>query len=317
MLSNIVSQVALFGTPIIMVCLMIALICIFIYFNRRIDRVVDRVNTLSELVSVLQELVNTRAQQVAGETTAAGGETTAAGGETTDIESTTSNASESERKKVINVAEQLTGDKILVSDDEDNYVSSSEEEEEEDEGHNVNLMIEDEDVDVSEPLITVTKMEHSPEPIANVCELDANVCELGANVCELGANVCELDANVCELDANVCELDANVCELDANVCGEANVCELRANPADAEPSLVDDDVISVVSLSIPEPQLEEICTNAVLKEKFLSTNYRGYKVNQLRDLATDLHLIKEKEASKLKKNELLTFLDKTYVGLKN
>ena len=295
MLSNIVSQVALFGTPIIMVCLMIALICIFIYFNRRIDRVVDRVNTLSELVSVLQELVNTRAQQVAGETTAAGGETT-------DIESTTSNASESERKKVINVAEQLTGDKILVSDDEDNYVSSSEEEEE-DEGHNLSLMIEDEDVDVSEPLITVTKMEHSPEPIANVCEL-------GANVCDLDANVCELDANVCELGANVCG-EANVCELDANVC------ELRANPADAEPSLVDDDVISVVSLSIPEPQLEEICTNAVLKEKFLSTNYRGYKVNQLRDLATDLHLIKEKEASKLKKNELLTFLDKTYVGLKN
>ena len=292
MLSNIVSQVALFGTPIIMVCLMIALICIFIYFNRRIDRVVDRVNTLSELVSVLQELVNTRAQQVAGETTTAG--------ETTDIESTTSNASD--RKKVINVAEQLTGDKILVSDDEDNYVSSSEEEEE-DEGHNLSLMIEDEDVDVSEPLITVTKMEHSPEPLANVCELEANVCEL--------------EANACELEANVCELGANVCELGANVCGEANVCELVANPADAEPSLVDDDVISVVSLSIPEPQLEEICTNAVLKEKFLSTNYRGYKVNQLRDLATDLHLIKDKDAAKLKKNELLTFLDKTYVGLKN
>jgi hypothetical protein len=290
MLSNIVSQVALFGTPIIMVCLMIAIICIFIYFNRRIDRVVDRVNTLSELVSVLQELVNTRAQPVAIETAAAGGETT-------DIDSTTSNASESERKKVINVAEQLTGDKILVSDDEDNYVSSSEEEEEEDEGHNVNLMIEDEDVDVSEPLITVTKMEHSPEPLENVCELDSTVCELGENVCELDANVCELDANVCELDANVREL--------------------VANPADAEPSLVDDDVISVVSLSIPEPQLEEICTNAVLKEKFLSTNYRGYKVNQLRDLATDLHLIKDKDAAKLKKNELLTFLDKTYVGLKN
>uniref|UniRef100_A0A6C0BWL1 Uncharacterized protein n=1 Tax=viral metagenome TaxID=1070528 RepID=A0A6C0BWL1_9ZZZZ len=302
MLSNIVSQVALFGTPIIMVCLMIALICIFIYFNRRIDRVVDRVNTLSELVSVLQELVNTQAQHVAIETTAPVDD------------------SAPEQKKVVHVAEQLAGEKIVVSDDEDNYVSSSEEEDED-----VNLMIEDEDVELSEPLITVTKMEHSPEPVENVSELDANVCDLGANVCDLGANVCDLDANVCDLGANVCdlganvsELDANVSELGANVCDlGANVCDLGAIQVDAEPSLVDDDVISVVSLSIPEPQLEEICTNAVLKEKFLSTNYRGYKVNQLRDLATDLHLIKEKDAAKLKKNELLTFLDKTYVGLKN
>lgn len=257
-----------------MVCLMIALICIFIYFNRRIDRVVDRVNTLSELVSVLQELVNTQAQHVAIETTAPVDD------------------SAPEQKKVVHVAEQLAGEKIVVSDDEDNYVSSSEEEDED-----VNLMIEDEDVELSEPLITVTKMEHSPEPVENVSDL-------GANVCDLGANVSELDANVSELGANVCDLGANVCDL-------------GAIQVDAEPSLVDDDVISVVSLSIPEPQLEEICTNAVLKEKFLSTNYRGYKVNQLRDLATDLHLIKEKDAAKLKKNELLTFLDKTYVGLKN
>ena len=101
------------------------------------------------------------------------------------------------------------------------------------------------------------------------------------------------------------------------VCDD-NVCELKTI---AEPGLIDDDLISVVSMSaptiIPEPQLEEICTNAVLKDKFLSTNYRGYKVNQLRDLATELHLIADKDAAKLKKGELLTFLDKTYVGLKN
>jgi hypothetical protein len=167
-----------------------------------------------------------------------------------------------EENKVVHV-QAAAGEKIVVSDDEDDYVSSSEEGEDEEE---INLMIEDEED--AEPMITITKIEHS-EPVDEI-----------------------------ECNDDVCEIKHAV-----------------------EPGLVDDDMMSVVSMSapttIPEPQLEEICTNAVLKERFLSTNYRGYKVNQLRDLATELHLIGDKEASKLKKGELLTFLDKTYVGLKN
>lgn len=259
MLSKLVSQVVVFGTPLIMVCLFIAFIGLFIYFNRRIDRVVDRVNTLSELVSVLQDLVNTRPQpqlppQPQPETQL-----------------------EPVENKIVHV-QAAAGEKIVVSDDEDDYVSSSEEGDSEDEA----VMIEDAEVEGvdEEPLITVTKMEHSPEP--EIPELD--IAE----------------------ELITCNVD---------------VCETKPTIDVAEHGLVDDDIISVVSMSvptvIPEPQLEEICTNAVLKEKFLSTNYRGYKVNQLRDLATELHLINDKEASKLKKGELLTFLDKTYVGLKN
>lgn len=261
MLSKLVSQVVVFGTPLIMVCLFIAFIGLFIYFNRRIDRVVDRVNTLSELVSVLQDLVNTRPVSVSVPST----------------EHATPHTEPVEQNKVVHVA-QSAGEKIVVSDDEDDYVSSSEEGDEED----INLMIEDEEEieEDTEPLITITKMEHSPEPEpANDDEPQLVVC-----------------------DDDVCEIK-------------------HAEPDEVEPCLIDDDMMSVVSMSapsvIPEPLLEEICTNAVLKDKFLSTNYRGYKVNQLRDLATELHLIKDKEAAKLKKGELLTFLDKTYVGLKN
>lgn len=261
MLSKLVSQVVVFGTPLIMVCLFIAFIGLFIYFNRRIDRVVDRVNTLSELVSVLQDIVNTRSSEATAPT------------------SSVEQPVPEEENKVVRVPEQLGGEKIVVSDDEDDYVSSSEEGDEEE------LAIE---VDDDEPLITITKMEHSPEPE-------------------------QINTNEVEAITNEVEVITN--EVEAIT--EPSVITDR----DQEPGLIDDDMFSVVSMSaptiIPEPQLEEICTNAVLKEKFLSTNYRGYKVNQLRDLATELHLINDKEASKLKKAELLTFLDKTYVGLKN
>jgi hypothetical protein len=264
MLSKLVSQVVVFGTPLIMVCLFIAFIGLFIYFNRRIDRVVDRVNTLSELVSVLQEIVNTR--------------------QSVQPDNTNTNAIIED--KVVHVSVPVSSEKIVVSDDEDDYVSSSSEEEE-----GINLTIEDED----EPLITITKMEHSPEP-----EADDE------------APVSQEEAPVSQEEAPVSQ------EAGANVECNDDVCEIKTA---LEPFLVDDDMISVVSMTspnvIPEPQLEEICTNAVLKDRFLSTNYRGYKVNQLRDLATELHLINEKEASKLKKGELLTFLDKTYVNLKN
>jgi hypothetical protein len=263
MLSKLVSQVVVFGTPLIMVCLFIAFIGLFIYFNRRIDRVVDRVNTLSELVSVLQDLVNTRHEPAPAPAPAP---------------AHVHSPETVEENKIVHVA-QSAGEKIVVSDDEDDYVSSSEEGDEED----INLMIENEEEieEDTEPLITITKMEHSPEPEA-INETHLVVC----------------DDNVCEIKSA-----PDVIEVD-----------------ESEPCLIDDDMMSVVSMSaptiIPEPLLEEICTNAVLKEKFLSTNYRGYKVNQLRDLATELQLIKDKEAAKLKKGELLTFLDKTYVGLK-
>jgi hypothetical protein len=257
MLSKLVSQVVVFGTPLIMVCLFIAFIGLFIYFNRRIDRVVDRVNTLSELVSVLQDLVNTR-QQVAPASVLPAPEP----------------VKTQEENKVVHVA-QSAGEKIVVSDDEDDYVSSSSEEDEEDE---INLMIQDEEVEDEEPMITITKMEHSPEPESEM----------------------------------VVAAEETVETQPEPICNEFKI---------EEPCLIDDDIVSVVSMSvptvIPEPILEEICTNAVLKEKFLSTNYRGYKVNQLRDLATELHLITDKDAAKLKKGELITFLDKTYVGLKN
>jgi len=253
MLSKLVSQVVVFGTPLIMVCLFIAFIGLFIYFNRRIDRVVDRVNTLSELVSVLQDLVNTRPVSVNS--------------------SENARAPEPEENKVIHVA-QSAGEKIVVSDDEEDYVSSSEEGDEEEE---INVMVEDEE-EIKDDIITITKMEHSPEPET--------------------------------IETEPIETETIETEPELVVCEDVT-----------EPCLIDDDMISVVSMSapsvIPEPLLEEICTNAVLKDKFLSTNYRGYKVNQLRDLATELHLIKDKEAAKLKKGELLTFLDKTYVGLKN
>ena len=253
MLSKLVSQVVVFGTPLIMVCLFIAFIGLFIYFNRRIDRVVDRVNTLSELVSVLQDLVNTP--------------------------SPIQQQQPREENKVVHVPVEQS-DKIVVSDgeeeeeeEEDDYVSSSEEEE----GEAINLNIEEDDV---EPTITITKMEHSPEPEDDVVE-----------------------PVVLDDVVEPVEVDEDI------------------HITEVEPGLIDDDMMSVVSMSvpnvIPEPQLEEICTNAVLKERFLSTNYRGYKVNQLRDLATELHLIKDKEAAKLKKGELITFLDKTYVNLKN
>jgi len=253
MLSKLVSQVVVFGTPLIMVCLFIAFIGLFIYFNRRIDRVVDRVNTLSELVSVLQDLVNTPPP--------------------------IQHQPPREENKVVHVPVEQS-DKIVVSDGEEeeeeedeDYVSSSEEE-----GEAINLNIEEDDV---EPTITITKMEHSPEPEDDVVQPVV------------------VDDVVEPIDDVVAE-DIHITEV--------------------EPGLIDDDMMSVVSMSapnvIPEPQLEEICTNAVLKERFLSTNYRGYKVNQLRDLATELHLIKDKEAAKLKKGELITFLDKTYVNLK-
>jgi hypothetical protein len=261
MLSKLVSQVVVFGTPLIMVCLFIAFIGLFIYFNRRIDRVVDRVNTLSELVSVLQDLVNTPHP--------------------------IQHQPPREENKVVHVPVEQS-DKIVVSDgeeeeeeeeEEEDYVSSSEEEE----GEAINLNIEEDDV---EPTITITKMEHSPEPEDDVVD-EPVVVEPIDDVVEPIDDVVTEDLHITEV----------------------------------EPGLIDDDMMSVVSMSapnvIPEPQLEEICTNAVLKERFLSTNYRGYKVNQLRDLATELHLIKDKEASKLKKGELITFLDKTYVNLKN
>ena len=275
MLSKLVSQVVVFGTPLIMVCLFIAFIGLFIYFNRRIDRVVDRVNTLSELVSVLQEIVNTRPVVQP------------------DNNYTITNNNAIIEDKVVHVpVPTQSSEKILVSDDEDDYVSSSSEEEE-DEEEGINLTIEDEDEEEREPLITITKMEHSPEPELEEPTLFIN------------------DNTTTSLDA-----DSNT-----NVQCNDDVCEIKTALVNNEPFLVDDDMISVVSMTshnvIPEPQLEEISTNAVLKERFLSTNYRGYKVNQLRDLATELNLINEKEASKLKKGELVTFLDKTYVNLKN
>jgi hypothetical protein len=254
MLSKLVSQVVVFGTPLIMVCLFIAFIGLFIYFNRRIDRVVDRVNTLSELVSVLQDLVNTPCP--------------------------IHHQPPREENKVVHVPVEQS-DKIVVSDgeeEEDDYVSSSDEEEEE----AINLNIEEDDV---EPTITITKMEYSPD--------DAVVADESVVIDDVVEPI--------DLEEPVVAEDLHITEV--------------------EPGLIDDDMMSVVSMSvpnvIPEPQLEEICTNAVLKERFLSTNYRGYKVNQLRDLATELHLIKDKEAAKLKKGELITFLDKTYVNLKN
>ena len=252
MLSKLVSQVVVFGTPLIMVCLFIAFIGLFIYFNRRIDRIVDRVNTLSELVSVLQDIVNTRPNP-------------------TQQQQPPVPVQSAEDSKIVHVPE-----KIVVSDGE-------EEEEEEEEEDYVSTSEEEEEV----PTITITKIEHSPEPIT----VDEN---------EQSAADVDAEEQPIEIDA-----EEQPIEID-----EQN-----------QIGLIDDDLISVVSMSaptvIPEPQLEEICTNAVLKERFLSTNYRGYKVNQLRDLATDLHLIKDKDASKLKKSELLTFLDKTYVNLKN
>lgn len=268
MLSSLVSKVVVFGTPLIMVCLFIAFIGLFIYFNRRIDRVVDRVNTLSELVSVLQDLVNTRPVQ-----------------QTVHSQEIEPSHEESPVENKIVHVESAGGEKekIVVSDDEEDYVSSSEEGEEGEEDEiNVMVEVEDENED-KEPTITITKIEHSPEPQIEIVDCNANV---------------EQPTHEAQCNEDVCEIKPIV-----------------------EPGLVDDDIISVVSMSassvIPDPQLEEICTNAVLKEKFLSTNYRGYKVNQLRDLATELHLINDKEAAKLKKGELLTFLDKTYVGLKN
>ena len=263
MLSKLVSQVVVFGTPLIMVCLFIAFIGLFIYFNRRIDRVVDRVNTLSELVSVLQDLVNTRLV----------------------VQQTVTQEKEVPVENKIVHVQSAAGEKekIVVSDDEDDYVSSSEEGDEDD----INVMVEvDEENQDTEPMITITKMEHSPEPELDIVDETENI------------DVIEPE-NIDVIETPELQVDTK---------------------SITEPGVIDDDMISVVSMSatvIPEPQLEEICTNAVLKEKFLSTNYRGYKVNQLRDLATELHLIGDKDVAKLKKGELLTFLDKTYVGLKN
>ena len=285
MLSKLVSQVVVFGTPLIMVCLFIAFIGLFIYFNRRIDRVVDRVNTLSELVSVLQDIVNTRPQQK---------------------QEVFVQPKEDEPNKVVHVPEQ--SDKIVVSDDEEDYVSSSEEEDEEEDDHNVNLTINENDVEDAEPLITITKVEHS-QPIEN--DYVSDIEEVGdVEIEEVGDVEIEQVGDV--------EIE-EVGDVEIEEVGDVEI--EQVGDVDEQPGLIDDDMISVVSMSaatvIPEPHLEEICTNAVLKERFLSTNYRGYKVNQLRDLATDLHLIKDKDAAKLKKGELLTFLDKTYVNLKN
>lgn len=259
MLSKLVSQIVVFGTPLIMVCLLIAFIGLFIYFNKRIDRLSDRVNTLSDLVSVLQDLVS---QKCAIQ-------------QPVPVQET----------KVVSVPLE---DKIVVSDEEeeeDDYVSSSSEDEEED--HTLSVMPDEED---EEEVITVTKVE--PETVDT---LDA---------------VEPIDS----LDA-LETVDA-LEPVDAFEPVDA----LDTLEPHSDVGLIDDDVMSISShpaTVIPEPILEEICTNAVLKERFLSTNYRGYKVNQLRDLATDLHLIKDKDAAKLKKGELITFLDKTYVQLKN
>ncbi len=251
MLSKLVSQVVVFGTPLIMVCLFIAFIGLFIYFNRRIDRVVDRVDTLSDLINVLQDIVNTKTQPQQQP------------------------QQHAEESKIVHVPE-----KIVVSDDEE----EEEEEEEEDD-----YVSDEEEV----PTITITKIEHSPEPSEHQADEIENV--------EIEHD--EIDDPI-TIDEPIIDEQLDLIDEDQNLIG-----------------LIDDDMISVVSMSaptvIPEPQLEEICTNAVLKERFLSTNYRGYKVNQLRDLATELHLIKDKDAAKLKKGELITFLDKTYVNLKN
>ena len=278
MLSKLVSQVVVFGTPLIMVCLFIAFIGLFIYFNRRIDRIVDRVNTLSELVSVLQDIVNTRPNP------------------TQQQQPVPVPVQSAEDSKIVHVPE-----KIVVSDGE-------EEEEEEEEEDYVSTSEEEEEV----PTITITKIEHSPEPSEHNEPITVDENEQSAADVDAEEQPIEIDA-----DEQPIEIDAvenQPVEIDA----EEQPIEIDEQN---QIGLIDDDLISVVSMSaptvIPEPQLEEICTNAVLKERFLSTNYRGYKVNQLRDLATDLHLIKDKDASKLKKSELLTFLDKTYVNLKN
>ena len=279
MLSKLVSQVVVFGTPLIMVCLFIAFIGLFIYFNRRIDRIVDRVNTLSELVSVLQDIVNTRPNP------------------TQQQQPVPVPVQSAEDSKIVHVPE-----KIVVSDGEE------EEEEEEEEEDYVSTSEEEEEV----PTITITKIEHSPEPSEHNEPITVDENEQSAADVDVEEQPIEIDA-----DEQPIEIDAvenQPVEIDA----EEQPIEIDEQN---QIGLIDDDLISVVSMSaptvIPEPQLEEICTNAVLKERFLSTNYRGYKVNQLRDLATDLHLIKDKDASKLKKSELLTFLDKTYVNLKN
>ena len=258
MLSKLVSQIVVFGTPLIMVCLLIAFIGLFIYFNKRIDRLSDRVNTLSDLVSVLQDLVSQKCaiQQPAPQET-----------------------------KVVSVPLE---DKIVVSDEEeeeDDYVSTSSEDEEED--HTLSVMPDEED---EEEVITVTKVE--PETVDTLDAVDT---------------------------IDTIDTIEPVDTIDALETVDA-LEPVDALETHADVGLIDDDVMSISShpaTVIPEPILEEICTNAVLKERFLSTNYRGYKVNQLRDLATDLHLIKDKDAAKLKKGELITFLDKTYVQLKN
>ena len=272
MLSKLVSQVVVFGTPLIMVCLFIAFIGLFIYFNRRIDRIVDRVNTLSELVSVLQDIVNTRPNP------------------TQQQQPVPVPVQSAEDSKIVHVPE-----KIVVSDGE-------EEEEEEEEEDYVSTSEEEEEV----PTITITKIEHSPEPIT-VDENEQSAADVDAEEQPIEIDADEQPIEIDAVENQPVEIDAEEQPIEID---EQN-----------QIGLIDDDLISVVSMSaptvIPEPQLEEICTNAVLKERFLSTNYRGYKVNQLRDLATDLHLIKDKDASKLKKSELLTFLDKTYVNLKN
>jgi hypothetical protein len=270
MLSKLVSQIVVFGTPLIMVCLLIAFIGLFIYFNKRIDRLSDRVNTLSDLVSVLQDLVSQKCaiQQQAPET------------------------------KVVSVPLE---DKIVVSDEEeeeeeeDDYVSTSSEDEEED--HTLSVMPDEED---EEEVITVTKVD-TIQPIETIDTLDA---------VEPIDTLDTLDTLNAVEPIDTPDAVEPIDTLDT----------LETIEPHSDVGLIDDDVMSISShpaTVIPEPILEEICTNAVLKERFLSTNYRGYKVNQLRDLATDLHLIKDKDAAKLKKGELITFLDKTYVQLKN
>lgn len=296
MLSNLVNQLVVLSTPLIMVCLFIALIGLFIYFNRRIDRLYERVNTLSDLVSVLQEYVNSGTS-----TTLQGGFNENNSDENIVSEHTSESVKDINMFPLLSNQNENKGEKIVVSDDEMSSVSSDEEDEDEfwnepigttaklaqkpstnETEKNIDLNLKDEDEDETEQHITVTKMQHSPEP------QEVSTLNILDDIIQPSTITDEL-------------LEQN-------------------NNNIQEPFMVDDDNMSIVSTSthfIPEPQLEEICTNAVLKDKFLSTNYRNYKVNQLRDLATEFHLIKEKEASKLKKNELMTFLDKSFVQLKN
>lgn len=262
MLSKLVSQIVVIGTPIIMVCLLIAFIGLFIYFNKRIDRqgehykdcvtynkmtmdavnrLTDRVNTLSDTTNILNELVcNGGSKQT----------------HTDDRQIHIDNNEE---------------DKIVVSEDEEDEEGENEEETSTDED-NTELIVEEL---VTDP-ITVTKIDH----------IDDDETEL-----VLSADEVPVLAESEEIKETV--VDSVVVD--------------------------NDDTLSVAeSIStnvIPEPQLEEICTNAVLKAKFLSTNYRGFKVNQLRDFITELFLLKDKEALKLKKSELITFLDKTYLHI--